>query len=170
MDKPWILFSSCCWCLAVVIIIIGALILDDALEENAAKIETNCKIEQAIYDTCTHDCKCYEEYNKYSGKNEEICHTCDDYLYHYTATAIICNTKTNSTIYYTLHEDPDDENGECGTQIQKESGQQVNCWVDCKQKEFTLYDPIASITAPVIMLSVGGVLCLCGAIPPFVMK
>lgn len=204
MDKPWVLFSSCCWCVAIIIIIVGAFMLDDALEENEQHEETTCSIESISPNECQYECNCHKEYNRFRAIMEEICELCDAHTYKYQVSADICNaneqtlniqnsnqgggknkrrrrrillnddddsTVIDSEITVLLNQEGDDHSGgDCGQQIKKDIGEDYQCYVDCDNKQYTFSNPSVSITTSIILLSVGGVICLCGAIPPFVIK
>eukprot|EP01084_Bolivina_argentea_P084180 152315_1 len=192
MDRPWVLFSSCCWCVAVIVIIIGAVMLNEELDKNEEHQPTICAIE-AVYPTeCAYyECDCYKQYNKLRTIMEQICQPCKSATYKYAASATICiKTNSISTEQNEKQEGQkqsrmlldetnkvllsqygnDNSDGECGTQIKKDIGEQYECYVNCEDKMFTFEDPTVSITTSIILLAIGGIICLCGGIPPFIVK
>lgn len=82
------------------------------------------------------------------------------------------NDDDSQSITILLSQESNDisSNDQCGEQIKKDIGEDYQCFVDCDNKKYTFNDPSVSITTSIILLSVGGVICLCGAIPPFVIK
>ena len=152
--------------------------LDTSLDQNEQYQETTCTI-QSLYPTeCQYQCNCHKEYNRFRAIMEEICQLCDSHTYKYQTSSQICNIKTNynskskNKRLLLLSQEISDSsvNNQCGQQIKKDIGEDYQCFVDCDNKQFTFNDPSISITTSIILLSIGGIICLCGAIPPFVIK
>eukprot|EP01083_Nonionella_stella_P065614 172094_1 len=171
MDKPWIIFSTCCWWVAITLIIIAGFVLYETMEQNGKFQSTTCVIEQIHATQCQYLCNCRDTYNEFANLIGKQCETCNSDTYRYSTSTSVCNAQMDSNdAQILLTQESSDYSAPCGEQSKKEFGDETVCFVDCNMETFTFTDPTVPYTVSIALFSVGVVLCLCGAMGPFLIK
>lgn len=146
--KKFLVSSSILWCIAIVVLILGSVMLDDSLEFKRNSEKSTCTIQSYTSSSCSYDCNCYKDKD-----GHEHCDTCYGYKYEYYATSPLCGDTT-------LHQNSYDDNGSC-PQTMKSIGYSNTCWVICDESEFSFSSPTSLIAGSIVLLVVGGC-CCCG--------
>eukprot|EP01084_Bolivina_argentea_P042312 78031_1 len=147
--KKLLLFAGVLWIVAAILLIIGAIMLNDSLEWNRNAEETSCTITSYTRSSCSYDCHCHTDNN-----GHKHCDTCYGDEYKYYVTSDMCNGRTLKQMTW-------DDNGSC-PQTQKWIGYTSNCWVECNKNEFSFSSPGSLIAWSIVMLVIGTCCCCCG--------
>eukprot|EP01083_Nonionella_stella_P098632 277390_1 len=146
--KKLLLYGACFWCIAIALLVIGSVMLNDNLKFKRESRESTCMISSYNAVSCTYECNCYTDH-----EDKRHCDTCWGYKYEYYATSDTCGD-------HTLHQHSYDDNGACPQNF-KPIGYTNKCWVVCDKYQFSFSSPASMITWSVVLLIIGGC-CCCG--------
>ncbi len=147
--KSTCIIGSIVWCMAIIMLIIGSVWLDDNLKWKKDSEQSMCTVESSTSSSCSYSCNCHTLYN-----GTKHCDTCYGTQYEYYTTSLLCG---NTTL---LKQKSDDSNGGC-PQTPKPIGYQNKCWVECDQDMFSFSSPNSLIAGGIILIVIGGC-CCCG--------